>query len=78
MLYRDLDGIGWYTTSDTAHIYKCTRQTILRWCKLGYFPNAKRIQAGRHVWLIPDIDFDASLTKWRRGIPRPKMEEVAR
>jgi len=78
MLYRDADGVGWYTTSDVAQIYKCTRHTILLWCKRGYFPHAKRIPAGRHVWLIPDTDFDASLTRWRRGIPRPNPEEVSK
>lgn len=78
MLFRDENGVGWYTTKDVAERYNCTRHTILRWCERGYFPHAKRMRVGkqRYFWIIPDTDFDAPLTKWRRGLPRPKPEEL--
>lgn len=78
MLYRDENGVSWYTTAEVAQIYDCKLTTILLWCRRGYFPNAKRIPAGRHIWAIPDTDLDPSLTKWRRVIPRPNPEEVSK
>jgi len=51
-----------YTVQEAAEYLGVSRDTIMRWCKEGIFPNAHKTGPGQQsAWAVPKMDVAAYL-----------------
>jgi hypothetical protein len=69
---RDMRKI--YTAREIAERFGVNKQMVIRWCRAGHFPNARRKNpfAYNSPLLIPEKDVEAFAVKFEKAQPTQK------